>query len=222
MACEYNQPHIVNYLLTNFHINPNTKNDSQQSPLSLTKSKEVIKLLIQHGADARDVYTHHRKILGNVFTKDPLKSPMKMFVIGHGGEGKSTLIEAMEHEPTFWTSVVNIFIAPKEVDDVDQRTAGIVPRVFRSRFYGDVVFYDFAGQEAYYSSHAAAIKTSVNACPPVFLLVIGLHRDHKVITHSVSYWLGIITNQCGSIEGKAPLIVVGSHADLVKENTEAN
>ena len=222
MACEHDDLRFVDYLLTNTRINPNTKNDRQQSPLSLAKSKEVMKLLIQHGADAEDVYTHHRKILGNVFSKDPLKSPVKMFVVGHGGEGKSTLIEAMEHEPTLWAPVVNIFIRRKEVDGVSQRTAGIVPRVFKSRFYGEVLFYDFAGQEAYYSSHAAVIKTSVDTCPPVFILVIGIHRDDTAITHSISYWLGIITNQCGNMEGKAPLIVVGSHADLVKESAEAD
>ena len=180
-----------------------------------------MKLLLQHGAHADNVYTQHRKTLGNIFSKDPLKSPVKMFVIGHGGEGKSTLIEAMEHEPTFWTALVNVFIRPKEVEGVDQRTAGIIPRVFKSRFYGDILFYDFAGQEAYYSSHAAVIKSSVDSCPPVFILVIGLHRDHTTITYSVSYWLGIITNQCGNIKGKAPLIVVGSHADLV-ETEEAD
>ena len=222
VACKYNHLGVVNYLLKDLHLDPNTNNDHQQSPLSLAKSKEVMKLLIQHGADAEDVYTHHRKILGNVFSKDPLKSPVKMFVIGHCGEGKSTLIKAMEHEPTFLTSVVNIFIAPKEVKDVDQRTAGIVPRVFKSKFYGDILFYDFAGQEAYYSSHAAVIKTSVDTCPPVFILVIGIHRDDAAITHSISYWLGIITNQCGNMEGKAPLIIVGSHADLVKESAEVD
>ena len=222
VACVQDHPDVVDYLLTNLHLDPNKKNDCQQSPLSLAKSKEVMKLLIQHGADAEDVYTYHRKILGNVFSKDPLKSPVKMFVIGHGGEGKSTLIEAMEHESTVWAPLVNVFIRPKEVDNVDQRTAGIVPRVFKSRFYGDVLFYDFAGQEAYYSSHAAVIKTSVDTCPPVFVLVVGLHRDHTAISQSVSYWLGIITNQCGNMEGKAPLIVVGSHADLVKESAEAD
>ena len=222
MACVQDHPDIVDYLLTNLHLDPNTKNDHQQSPLSLAKSKEVMKLLIKHGADAKDVYTHHCKILGNVFSKDPLKSPVKMFVIGHSGEGKSTLIEAMEHEPTVWAPLVNVFVRPKEVDNVDQRTAGIVPQVFKSRLYGSVLFYDFAGQEAYYSSHAAVIKTSVDTCPPVFMLVIGLHRDHTAISQSVSYWLGIITNQCGNMEGKAPLIVVGSHADLVKESAEAN
>ena len=222
MACDHNDLSVVDYLLNNTRLDPNTKNDRQQSPLSLAKSKEVMTLLIQHGADAEDVYTHHRKILGNVFSKDPLKSPVKMFVVGHGGEGKSTLIEAMEHEPTVFTPLVNVFIRPREVDGVDQRTAGIVPRVFKSRFYGEVLFYDFAGQEAYYSSHAAVIKTSVDTCPPVFILVIGIHRDNTAITHSISYWLGIITNQCGNMEGKAPLIIVGSHADLVKESAEAD
>ena len=216
MSCVCDHQKIVEYLLTDCHLNSNAKNDQQQTPLSLAKSKEVMKLLLQHGAHAEDVYTEHRKTLGNIFSKDPLKSPVKMFVIGHGGEGKSTLIEAMEHEPTFWTALVNVFIPPKEVEGVDKRTAGIIPRVFKSRFYGDILFYDFAGQEAYYSSHAAVIKSSVDSCPPVFILVIGLHRDHTTITHSVSYWLGIITNQCGSMEGKAPLIVVGSHADLVE------
>ena len=221
MACECDHRRIVEYLLTDCHLNSNAKNDRQQSPLSLAKSKEVMKLLLQHGANADNVYTEHRKTLGSVFSKDPLKSPVKMFVIGHGDEGKSTLIEAMEHEPTFWTALVNIFIRPKEVQGVDKRTAGIIPRVFKSRFYGDILFYDFAGQEVYYSSHAAVIKSSVDSCPPVFILVIGLHRDNKSITHSVSYWLGIITNQCGNMEGKAPLIVVGSHADLV-ETVEAD
>ena len=217
VACELDQRRVVDYLLTNVHINPNAKNDHEQSPLSLAKSKEVMKLLIQNGADSEDMYTHYRKILGNVFSKDPLRSPMKMFVIGHGGEGKSTLIEAMEHEPTVWSPLVNIFIRPKEVDGVSQRTAGIIPQLFKSRIYGDVLFYDFAGQEAYYSSHAAVIKSAVDTCPPIFILVIGLHRDDTAITHSVSYWLGIITNQCANMEGKAPLIVVGSHADLVSD-----
>ena len=77
MACVQDHPDVVDYLLTNLHLDPNTKNDRQQSPLSLAKSKEVMKLLIQHGADAEDVYIHHRNILGNVFSKDPLKTDYK-------------------------------------------------------------------------------------------------------------------------------------------------
>ena len=156
-----------------------------------------------------------------MFSKEPLKSPMRIFVIGDGGEGKSTLIEAMEHEPRF-AALTSIIAVPKEVNGVSQKTAGIIPRVFKSRLYGDVLFYDFAGQEAYYSSHAAVIKSAVDKRPPIFILVTGLHREDTALIHSVSYWLGIIINQCAAMEGKAQLIVVGSHSDLIEERNEVD
>ena len=148
-----------------------------------------------------------------------------MFVIGHGGEGNSTLIEAMEHEPTIFAPFVNLIVKPRKVDGVSQnrvsqKTAGIIPRIFKSRFYGDVLFHDFAGQEAYYGSHAAIIKATVDTCPPIFVIVVGLHRDEHTTIHSISYWLGIVANQCANMEGKAPLIVVCSHADLVSDKDE--
>ncbi len=214
-ACTFGATKIVEYLLNDVRCDPNIKDDDGQTPLFLAENKDIILLLLQHGATAENVYTNHRKALGNVFSKNPLKNPVKMLVIGHGGEGKSTLIEAMEHEPTALSSLVNIFISPKEVDGVSQKTAGIIPRLFKSRVFGDVLVYDFAGQEIYYSSHAAIIKNTVDACPPVLVLVISLLNDDINTMHSVSYWLGIIANQCAKMEGKAPLIVVGSHADIV-------
>ncbi|XP_064390662.1 uncharacterized protein LOC135338456 isoform X1 [Halichondria panicea] len=216
LACKYGVTKIVKYLLNDVvGCDPNIKDDDGHTPLFLAGNKEIILLLLQHGATAEDVYTNHRKALGKLFSKDPLKNPVKMFVIGHGGEGKSTLIEAMEHEPTARTYLVNIFVSPKEVDGVSQKTAGIIPRLFKSRVFGDVLVYDFAGQEVYYSSHAAIIKNTVDTCPPVFVMVIGLQNNDTITATSVSYWLGIVANQCANMEGKAPLIVVGSHADLV-------
>ena len=208
---------MVSYLLIMHHLNPNFKDVNGQTPLVLARKKDVIQLLLQHGAVALDVYTEYRKTLGKVFSKDPLKNLAKMFVIGRSGEGKSTLIEAIEHEPTVLESLVNVFISRREVDGVSLKTAGIIPRTFKSRFFGQVVMYDFAGQDAYYSSHAAIIKSAVDTCSPIIVLVVGLHRDDTTITHSVSYWLGIIANQCANLDGKAPLIVVGSHADLVTD-----
>ena len=156
MACERGHTSIVDFLLTDLNVSSNSNSVTGETPLACTQSKEIAKLLLQHGAIAEDAYIHHRRILGNIFSKDP---PVKMFVIGHGGEGKSTLIEAMQHEPNVFTPFVSKFTTPKEVKGVSQKTAGIIPRVFKSRFYGDVLFCDFAGQEAYYSSHDAIIKS---------------------------------------------------------------
>ena len=173
-----------------------------------------------HGAVADNAYKLHKKVLGNLFSKDPLENSVKLFVTGLGGDGKSTLIEAMQHEPTFLTPLKVVFIPPKEVEGVSQRTAGIVPKVFNSEIFGPVQFFDFAGQEAFYSSHAALIRSTVDACPPVFLLVTGMHNDNDTLSHSVSYWLGIVQNQCTSMKGKAPLIIVGSHEDVLKKRSE--
>ena len=180
----------------------------------------MIRYLLQHGANPQNAYSHYRQVLGNVFSKEPLNSPVKMLVIGHGGEGKSTLIEAMKIEPTRLTSFKSIFVSPKEVKGVSQKTAGIIPQKLNSRIFGEVKVYDFAGQEAYYSSHAAVIRTAVDTCQPILMLVVDLNKnDDAGIAASVFYWLGIIANQCTNMEGKAPLIVVGSHADMLSNES---
>ena len=220
LACEHGQSDIVEYLLSDLKISPNIRSDDGKTPLFVAKGKEVIRLLLQHGAVAKDAYTHHRKVLGNIFATEPLRSPVKMLVIGHSGEGKSTLIEALKQEPSRIASIVNVFSSSNRIDGVSQYTAGIIPQIFNSRFYGKILIYDFAGQDAHYSSHAAVIKSVVDECPPICVLVIGLHRDEFKVTQSVIYWLGVLTNQCTNIKGTVPLIVIGSHVDHVKEPCE--
>ena len=220
LACKYGNKDVTRYLLVDMHSDPNISDNDGQTPLSLAGDNDTIRLLLQHGAVADNAYKLHKKVLGNLFSKDPLENSVKLFVTGLGGDGKSTLIEAMQHEPTFLTPLKVVFIPPKEVEGVSQRTAGIVPKVFNSEIFGPVQFFDFAGQEAFYSSHAALIRSTVDACPPVFLLVTGMHNDRDTLSHSVSYWLGIVQNQCTSMKGKAPLIIVGSHEDVLKKRSE--
>ena len=220
LACKYGSKDVTRYLLVDMHSDPNISDKDGQTPLYLASDNDTIQLLLQHGAVADNAYKLQQKLLGKLFSKDPLKNSVKLFVTGLGGDGKSTLIEAMQHEPTFLTPLKVVFIPPKEVEGVSQRTAGIVPKVFNSEIFGPVQFFDFAGQEAFYSSHAALIRSTVDACPPVFLLVTGMHNDNDTLSHSVSYWLGIVQNQCTSMKGKAPLIVVGSHEDVLKKRGE--
>ena len=220
LACEHGQADIVEYLLSDLNISPNIKSDNERTPLSVAKGKEVVRLLLQHGVVAKDAYTYHRRALGNIFSTEPLKSPVKMLVVGHSGEGKSTLIESLKQEPRRFASIVSVFTSPNKIDGVSQHTAGIIPQIFNSRFYGKLLIYDFAGQDAYYSSHAAVIRSVVDECPPIYVLVIGLHRDEILVIQSVVYWLGVLTNQCANIKDTVPLIVVGSHIDHVKERSE--
>ena len=68
---------------------------------------------------------------------------VRVFVIGNPGAGKSSFVEAMKREGFF-----DSFSTVSE-SSVPTHTAGIIP----SR----VLFYDFAGDPEYYSSHAAIL-----------------------------------------------------------------
>ena len=145
MACRRGNTHIVRCLLTEGHCNPNYKDSNGESPLAVTQNGDIIRILLQHGAESEAVYTSIRKSLGRVYSGNPLKSPVKIMVIGHSGEGKSTLIEALQKEPNLLSSLKSVFIAPKEVDRVSQLTAGIQPLYYYSGLYGDVLFHDLLG-----------------------------------------------------------------------------
>ena len=204
-ACQHNHVEIVSYLLKEFKCDPNKLGSFRQIPLNVARDNKIIRLLLQHGADVRDVYNLRRAALDKLHTEIPKNNPVKMFIIGNGGEGKSTLMETMQHE------------GKKEigtVTEVSKHTAGIVHKDFESKIFGNIQFSDFAGQNAYHGSHAAIIRSSVVACPPVFMLVVSVRKNDDEIMQVIKYWLSIVANQCTNIEGKAPLIVVGSHLDL--------
>ena len=76
----------------------------------------------------------------------------RIFVIGNPGAGKSSLIESLKREGSLqhFRRVSESIVSP--------HTAGIVPSIHVSKQYGRVLFYDFAGDAEYYSSHAAILE----------------------------------------------------------------
>ena len=72
--------------------------------------------------------------------------------MGNSGAGKSSLVEALKRE-----GLLDSFKRVSE-SSVPPHTAGIVPSIHTSKHYGRVLFYDFAGDAEYYSSHAAILE----------------------------------------------------------------
>ncbi len=206
-ACENNRLEIVLYLLNDLHCDPNALGSFRQIPLVVAEKKDIkiIRLLLQHGADVEVLYKSKLAALKRLRSKKPKDNPVKMFIIGDGGEGKSTLMAAMQHEEKG---------AEGDVTGVSQQTAGIVHEEFESKIFGNVQFSDFAGQAAYHGFHSAVIRSSVLGCPPVLILVVSVEKSDDDIMLRIKYWLNIVANQCANIEGKAPLIVVGSRLDV--------
>ena len=137
----------------------------------------------------------------------------RAFVVGNPGAGKSSLVEALKRE-----GFVDSFKRVSE-SSVPPHTAGIVPSIHTSKHYGRVLFYDFAGDAEYYSSHAAILENLASSSKGnnVFILVIDMREEMAEIKKIFHYWLSFIQHQKFHMQ-KPCLIVVGSHLDLLTED----
>ena len=137
--------------------------------------------------------------------EDPLA---RLFVLGNPGAGKSSLVQSLKTEGGF-QSLIGI-----SESSVPPHTAGIVPSIHHSKHYGRVMFYDFAGDPEYYSSHAAlenlaSSKTGDN----IIIIVVDLRADDVTINTSLRYWVSFIQHQ--RVKSKLSFVIVGSHSDLI-------
>ena len=133
----------------------------------------------------------------------------RVFVIGNPGAGKSTLVESLRREGFF------DFLRKVSEAVVPPHTAGIIPSIHVSKHYGRVMFYDFAGDPEYYSSHAAILENlaSSRKGDNIFIVVADLRKDVVTTEKLLHYWLSFIQHQ--KFSEKPFLIVVGSHSDSV-------
>ena len=138
----------------------------------------------------------------------------RVFVIGNTGAGKSTLIESLRRE-SFFDSRQKV-----TEDVVPPHTAGIIPSIHVSKHYGRVMFYDFAGDPEYYSSHAAILENlaSSRKGDNIFIVVVDIRTDVMTTEKLLHYWFSFIQHQ--KFSEKPFLIVVGSHSDSVTKEVK--
>ena len=211
LACKAGSPTTINLLLTVAHCDPNIKSNNEEVPLQMTTNSDIIKDLIRHGAKTSIMYESCQNTLG---TNEPVKPPVKVFIVGNPSVGKSSLTAALKKK----LNIVARFFTSGKVSGVDQKTVGIVPHEVESDIYGRVTLYDFAGHREFYSGHAALLQTAIQSTPPIFLLVVNLYQDDNATTKDIMYWISFLENQCTSVNCKPHIILVGSHADFLKSS----
>ena len=206
----------MEFLLENFHIDLNVTNKEGKAPLNLANDPKIIKLLLKHGAKAANVYKEHSKLIGKLSSERPPHFPLSVLVIGDGGVGKSTLLKSIESSKGFWSKLQKA----RHVDGVDARTVGIIPFEIYTKEFGRIIYFDFAGQKEFYASHCAILENAVQTSPPIIILCAKLVESEQAINDSTIRWLTLVQNQCTNPKDKAHVIVVGSHADQMKEMGE--
>ena len=207
IACQANNFEAVKLLLKTAKADPSFEDEKGQAPITLATDPNIIKLLTEHGADPQPLYSMH----WNFFeTNKPPQPPVNLMIIGHPSVGKTTLIHSLQKE--FWFETV----ISKNSDS--NHTAGIVPTNFKSYIYGEVIFYDFAGQPEYYASHDAVMHSTIKNIPPIVLIVINLTESDEIICDQLHYWINFVANRCARLNDDAHLIVIGSHSDILEHN----
>ena len=209
LSARYHRLRTVHYLLSKANSNPNSKNINDETPLQLASDTDVINELIRYGSNPNNIYKLYGK---SARLREPLRPPVKVFIIGNSGVGKSTLTEALKTEAPL---LIRAFATRRRVSNIDEKTAGIVPHDFESKNYGHVTFYDFAGHREFYSSHEAFLHNIIQGSSPIFLIVANISAQSDIIHKNILYWLSFVESQCNAVNCKSHVIVIGSHADIV-------
>ena len=140
-------------------------------------------------------------------------------VIGNTEHGKSTLIAALQSESTtLFRKLVYLFV---QVYNITQRTAGIETVSFSSAKYGEVLFYDFAGQSEYHGPHQPFLEAMLSkpGVPVTVILLAKVTEGQDVITQQLVRWLQPVA--LAPTPSIPHVIVVGSFLDQAKSEKEA-
>ena len=208
-VCIYNHPQIAQFLLSTGKVDPLAKNKFGKSPLDyvseLGKSYDLLKLFQSFPQCERDF---------------PVNTYTKLILTGYSGAGKTTISQLI----LLLASKTGTFswLSSGRVTDVECLTAGLIPLHVESKVneLGNMVIYDFAGQQEYYSSHGAVLEHIMRNSAAIFVCIVDLSQCMDKISESIHYWISFIENACSSAQGSSHVIIVGSHADLVMSSQE--
>ena len=210
-ACNHNDIRAVRLLLSNVKCDTTVLAENGKSAVEYTNDYDILRELFRHGANPSPLY--HRYILNR--RKIPT-SFVKVFVLGDSGVGKTTLVESLQRE---YLALVRAFIKNQKISQVELKTAGIIPTDFKSKDYGRVTLFDFAGQKQYFGTHEAFLNNAVGNCPPIFILVIDVSAN-RALDEKLLYWITFLRSTCSHLSVKPHIIIICSHVDVLKDANE--
>ena len=208
------QHESVSLLLYDYHVPIFVRNKSGKTAIDLAEGDEVKKDFREYISSKHHSiqleYEELKSLSQKKYSGEQII--MRVFVLGHPESGKSTLVESLKRK-----GISSIVQVPKS--DVASHTEGIVPSIHQRKDSRRLLYYDFAGDSEYYSSHSAILemvsKSSVGTS--VYVVVANLMKDDSTLCGELGYWLSFISYHAKNIESRIKLkvVVVLSHHDLL-------
>ena len=216
IAAMHGQERCASLLLNAYNAPIYARNNAGKIARDLTKSIHIREIfdsyLKQNVRSIQDNYKKLQQLSSKKYSGEQRLT--RAFVVGNILSGKSTLIESLKRK-SFFTSFGQV-----SENIVPLHTSGIIPSVHDSKTIGRILYYDFAGDPEYYSSHSAILSNVIQSKvgTNVFLVVFNLSKDINEICEELGYWLCFISyhSKCAS-ESKCTVTVmtIGSHVDHI-------
>ena len=200
-------------LLHNYNAPVFVRDSSGRTAVDVAKNetiRNILKMYIQEQHKSI-VYEYKEVQALSVKRYSGAQKLTRVFVVGNVESGKSTLIESLQRE-----GFLSSFNSVSEAT-VPPHTSGIIPSVHYSKTIGRVLYYDFAGDPEYYSSHSAIISNVMQSKfgTNIFLVVVNLTKDIKAIHSELGYWFSFILYHMRNQSKQCKVLLVGSHVDLI-------
>ena len=216
LAAMYEQEQCVYMLLYTYNAPVYLRNSAGKMAREITKSSNIRTLidnyLKQNLGNIQANYKELQLLSSKKYSGE--QKLTRVFVAGNVMSGKSTLIESLKREGFF-----DYYFSQVTESTVPLHTSGIVPSIHHSKTIGRVLFYDFAGDQEYYSSHSAIIANVLQSKvgTNVFLIVVDFSKDINKVQEEIGYWLCFVSyhNRHASCQSACTVVPIGSHIDLI-------
>ena len=186
-------------------------------------------LLVEGGASVRTKSNYSKTPLDMAYSPEFRKAIRQavsfttrktLCIIGNAEGGKSTLVAALQAESnSILGRIVNHL---RRVDDRRKRTTGIEPISHGSQKYGEVLFFDFAGQHEYHGPHQVFLESLLSkpGVTMTLLLVVKATEEEDAVLHQLYRWLSPLA-LAATTDRTPQVIVIGSFLDKVTSKQEA-
>ena len=213
IAALHEQEQCVTMLMYTYNAPVYSRNNAGRTAREITKSSNIRTLIDNYVKQNQGKIQTDYKELQLLSSKrySGEQRLTRVFVVGNVMSGKSTLIEYLKREGFF------SFLSQVSEYTVPLHTSGITSSVHHSKAIGRVLYYDFAGDPEYYSSHSAIISNLIwsKVGTNVFLCVVSFSKDVQTIQEEIGYWLSFITYHNSNVRNTCTVVVIGSHTDLI-------
>ena len=211
----FGQNKCVHTLLYIYHAPVYLRNNLGKSALEVARNEVTRNIIDTYLKEEGNRIQYDYKEVQNLSKKkySGAQTFTRVFVLGNAQSGKSTLIESLKRQE-FFSSFNQVSEAT-----VPPHTSGIIPSEYQHKTIGRVLYYDFAGDPEYYSSHSAimssVVRSKEGSGTNICLILVNFKKEKVDILPELGYWLSFILYNCEKLKEKCKVLIIGSYVDLI-------